>query len=212
MHKLLRRMRHRGDAGLSLLEVVIAMFVFAIVSIAVVHSLTSVLTVTRDSRNREIASNLASQEIDLARDAANIFGLFTDDRTVALNGENFTVVRTTQWENSTATSTDPCGQGGGLLRFKKVNITVTWEHMRPGSEPVFANTVISPSTRINNPQMGTILVSVLDAAGNGVQGVTVSAVPASTSEWRADDPAASRRRPTSMVAPTSSRSLPATTP
>ena len=77
MQEMLRRMRHRGDAGLSPPEVVIAMFVFAIVSIAVVHSLTAVLTVTRDSRNREIASNLASQEIDLARDAANIFGLFS---------------------------------------------------------------------------------------------------------------------------------------
>ena len=62
MQEMLRRMRHRGDAGLSLLEVVIAMFVFAIVSIAVVHSLTSVLTVTRDSRNREIASMLFLSE------------------------------------------------------------------------------------------------------------------------------------------------------
>ena len=101
------------------------------------------------------------------------------DRPAPQRRETSHQIRTTQWENSTATSTDPCGQGGGLLRFKKVNITVTWEHMRPGSEPVFANTVISPNTRINNPQMGTILVSVLDAAGNGVQGVTVSAVPAS---------------------------------
>lgn len=178
MRKLLRRLRHKGDAGLSLLEIVIAMFVFSIVSIAAIHSLISVLSVTRDSRNREIAANLAAQEIDLARDAANIFSLLDGSRNIVLNGETFTVTRTTGWV-SNPNSEEACGQGGGILKYKRVEIEVDWEHKRAGSDVVHANTVISPGTRINNPQLGTILVSVEDGDGNGSAGVTVSAVPLS---------------------------------
>jgi hypothetical protein len=49
--------------------------------------------------------------------------------------------------------------------------------MRPGSQIITAYTLISPNTRINNAQAGTILVSVRDADGNGVSGVSVTAVP-----------------------------------
>ncbi|QYH35327.1 prepilin-type N-terminal cleavage/methylation domain-containing protein [Salinibacterium sp. M195] len=177
MHRLLQRLRS-SDAGMSLLEVLVAMMIFAVVSLGVLQTLATVLSVTRDNRARIVATNLASQEIDLARDAGDIFTLFDDTYTKPLNGDVFTVKRSTQWVASGNTNT-VCGVGGGALKYKRVNVEVTWPNMRKGTEPVRFDTLLAPDKRINDPELGTILVSVLGGAGDGISGVTVSASPSS---------------------------------
>jgi hypothetical protein len=51
--------------------------------------------------------------------------------------------------------------------------------MRESTAPVRADSAIAPGNKINDPTLGTILVSVIGASGTGSSGVTVSAVPAS---------------------------------
>ncbi|MGV8913702.1 MAG: prepilin-type N-terminal cleavage/methylation domain-containing protein [Rhodoglobus sp.] len=179
MRLVLQRLRS-SDAGLSLLEVLVAMMIFAVVSLGVLQTLTTVLTITRDNRARVVATNLASQEIDLARDAGDIFTLFDDTYTKTLNGDVFTVTRSTAWVPSTNTAAS-CGSGGGTLQYKRINIEVTWPNMRTGTEPVRFDSLLAPTDRINDPALGTILVSVLGGSGEGSPGVTVSATPASPS-------------------------------
>jgi prepilin-type N-terminal cleavage/methylation domain-containing protein len=180
MHNLRKRLGigANDDSGFSLIEVVVAMLIFAVVSAGVVYAMLSVMRVTKDSRDRQVAANLAAQEIDLARDIDDLFLLLDDDRTVDLNGDTFRIVRTTSWFSNQQVEL-PCGAGGGTLRYKEVDVTVTWDNMRPGVDPVKANTVIDPHNRINDPALGTILVSVIGASGTGVAGATVTAVPAS---------------------------------
>ncbi|QAV70262.1 prepilin-type N-terminal cleavage/methylation domain-containing protein [Salinibacterium sp. UTAS2018] len=192
MHKVLQRLRS-SDAGMSLLEVVVAMMIFAIVSLGVLQSLTTVLTVTRDNRARVVATNLASQEIDLARSAEDVFQLFDASYTKTLNGDDFTVVRSTGWV-SAGDDTVACSAGGGALRYKRINVEVTWPNMRPGTEPVRFDTLLAPNNRINDPALGTILVSVTGGAGDGIAGVSVSAKPSS--------PAAGAQTPTKTIANT----------
>ena len=43
------------------------MMVFAIISVLVAYSLTLAMTITRDIASREVAANLAAQQIDVAR-------------------------------------------------------------------------------------------------------------------------------------------------
>jgi prepilin-type N-terminal cleavage/methylation domain-containing protein len=166
----------RDESGMSLVEVIVAMFVFAIVSSGVIYGMLSVITLSRDSRAREIATNLAAQEIDTALDAPDLFDLLDKDRTESLANGTFYVQRRTQWV------TDPtkdivCGAGGGSLRYKRVNVTVSWENMRGSTKPVRADTIVHPAAKINDPTKGTILVSVLGPGGAGVGGVAVGAVP-----------------------------------
>ena len=54
-----------------------------------------VISQTRDTRSRAVAANLASQEIDLVRDAADLFALVDKATSYNLNGDTFTVARTT---------------------------------------------------------------------------------------------------------------------
>ncbi|MGV8852775.1 MAG: type IV pilus modification PilV family protein [Rhodoglobus sp.] len=177
MHKVLQRLRS-SDAGMSLLEVLVAMMIFAVVSLGVLQSLTTVLTVTRDNRSRVVATNLASQEIDLARDAGDVFTLEDATYDKTLNGDVFTIKRLTEWVPSSNTSAS-CGTGGGTLQYKRVNISVTWPNMRKGTEAVRFDSLLAPDDRINDPALGTILVSVIGGSGSGSSGVSVTATPSS---------------------------------
>ncbi|WP_298457778.1 prepilin-type N-terminal cleavage/methylation domain-containing protein [uncultured Cellulomonas sp.] len=171
----LHRVR-QGEDGLTLVEVVVAMMILAVISTSVIYGMLQVLSMTRDSRAREVAANLAAEEIDLARDSADLFALLDGDRTVTLNGDRFTVRRTTQWVADPATEVR-CGAGGTGLRYKRVRVTVTWDGMRAATTPVQSVTVLNPRDKVNDPTKGTILVSVLGAGGTGRSGVTVTATP-----------------------------------
>src|SRR4051812_19855589 len=112
--------RARDDDGMSLAEVVIAMVIFAIVSVGLVYTMLATMSMTRDSRAREAATNLAAEEIDLARAVSDPFALLDSSRTVTLNGDQFAVQRDTQWVSDPAADYT-CGASGGAgsaLRYK----------------------------------------------------------------------------------------------
>lgn len=168
----------RDERGVSLPEILVAMVVFAIISTGLLYSMLGVLSLTRDSRAREVALNLAAEEIDLARGVADLFALQDATREVELNGDQFRIARTTRWVSDPEIDLQ-CGAGGAPLRYKRVEVEVTWDGMRDAEEGVSTYTVIDPKNRINDPAKGTILVSVLGASGAGSAGVSVTAAPAS---------------------------------
>lgn len=175
---LQRRLATNRENGFTLVEVVVAMAIFMLISLGLLHTMNSVLVVTRDSKARHVAGNLAAQEIDLVRDAVDLFALNDDSRTVTVNGDTFAVTRSTAWVTADD-ELQACGAGGGTLRFKHVKVTVSWSS-GGSTKQVESDTLINPSTRINDPELGTILVVVKSAiSGEGVSGIPVRAVPTS---------------------------------
>lgn len=178
--KIIRRLLARKpsqEAGFSLIEVLVAMIVFMIIATAVAYTMTAALKATKDSRSRVEASNLASQEIDLDRSTSNVFGLLDTTRNVSVNGQAFTIKRATQWVSDPNVA-QSCGTGGGgSLRYKRINVTVTWAGMVNPAAAVRSDTLLDPGVHLNDPTKGTILVSVSDQSGTGVAGVTVAAAP-----------------------------------
>ncbi|MFS0704169.1 prepilin-type N-terminal cleavage/methylation domain-containing protein [Cellulomonas sp. 179-A 9B4 NHS] len=172
----------RDDAGLTLAEILVAMLIFAMVSTGLAYSMIGTLNLTRESRVRVVAANLAAEEIDLARDTDDLFDLLNETRSVTINNDVFRVERRTQWVSDPAADFS-CGSsaGGGTLRYKRVNVTVTWGGMRAGAQPVRSDTVLNPDDHINDPTKGTILVSVLRADGTGNPNVTITATPSTGS-------------------------------
>ncbi|MCR2819897.1 carboxypeptidase regulatory-like domain-containing protein [Microbacterium sp. zg.Y1090] len=167
-----------GDDGFTLVEVIVAMLVFGIILTGFVYTITASLTATRDTRTRIVAANLASQQIDVLRSAADAFAVTNSTRDVELNGDTFHVRVRTQWVAAGGT-TASCEAGAAVasLAYKHVSIEVTWDNMREGAQPVYSDTHITPKTKINDPSLGTVLVGVLDSAGSGVAGATVSLSP-----------------------------------
>jgi prepilin-type N-terminal cleavage/methylation domain-containing protein len=172
-------LRSAPESGLSLIEVMVAMMIFALISTGIIYTMLSMMNVSRDSRVRQVATNLAAEEVDLARGLDNVVSLGPADTVRQLNGDTFYIKRTVEWV-SDPNSTLQCGASasGEKLRYKKVNVRVSWDGMRAASSPVQADTVINPRERINDPNKGTILVSVVKSDGTGSDGVTVTATPA----------------------------------
>lgn len=175
--KLQQRIAH--EAGFSLIEVLVALMVFAIVSVGIAYSLTNALVLTNEARAREVAIHLASQEVDKIRSLEDIFQVVANSSTYTVNGTDFTVTRKPVWDNSAGDAIQ-CGDlagGSGSFEFKRVEIEIDWQGRRVGSSKVYTDTIIAPNRRITDPALGTILISVINAAGGGAAGIAVSATP-----------------------------------
>lgn len=168
----------RSDEGMSLIEVVVAMMVFAVISLGVGYSTLTIIKMTDDTRSRQVATNLATSEIDNARALKDPFDIVNGERTVLVGTKTFTVTRSTSWVTTSGADVG-CGTGTGTLQAKRVNVTVTWNGMLSSTPPVRSDTLISPDNRINDPSLGTIRISVLNAAGSGSAGVAVAITPTS---------------------------------
>ncbi|MWB99589.1 prepilin-type N-terminal cleavage/methylation domain-containing protein [Agromyces seonyuensis] len=170
----------RGSGGFSLVEVLVAMLVFAIVAISVAYSLTLTAGYSRDNRAREQATAIALADIDLVRSVGDPFAVSASDPPPVVPaglGETFTITRTTAWVTSSGADVS-CSAGGTTLQYKRVNVSVSWTNMARGSVPATADTIIAPNVHINDPSKGTIFVSVQDVDGVGVAGITPSISPA----------------------------------
>jgi type II secretory pathway pseudopilin PulG len=175
--KLMRFLRN--DDGIGLIEVLVALMIFSIIAVGMAYSMISMSRLTADSTMRETATNLAAAEIDRIQSLPDPFTVHSEDSPTAtmVDGVPFSVMRHVKWVSTTGAS-GACGSGGGNLQYKQVNVTVTWPDMYL-SEPVHADSALAPSSRINDPSYGVVLVSVLGIDGDGRSGVTVRVTPES---------------------------------
>lgn len=166
------------EGGFTLIEVIVAMVVFAIIVTGFLYVMTAGLVQTRDTRARVVAANLAAQEIDLVRAAGSVLDVTNSTHTTTLNGDTFHIAVSWSWATSSGGSaTCEAGAATGALTYKRVTVEVTWDNMPAGARPVTSDTAFAPRSKLNDPERGTILVGVVDAAGVGVSGVTVSLTP-----------------------------------
>lgn len=174
------------EGGFTLVEVVVAMLIFAMISTGFLYVLTSGLSMSRDTRARVVAANLASQQIDLERARASVFEVKNSTRTVMLNGDTFHVKVKAAWSfNSGASATCQAGTAAGSISYREISVEVTWDNMG-SSAPVFSDSAMTPRTKINDPALGTVLVGVIDAAGAGVEDATVTLDPAGAAAVKTD--------------------------
>jgi prepilin-type N-terminal cleavage/methylation domain-containing protein len=199
LRRRLERLRVVGapDAGVTLIEVMVAMLLFAVVSSGVIAMLNLSVKETRDGRNRVQAAQLAARELEIARnqftssaDAAGPESLTLNAVTNAnplssgaapgaplvVDGTPYTVVRTARWtEANSAAGVSPCDSGGtGKLTYLHVRVSVTWPRMG-NTPPVVSDTILTPPNGIySGTTTGHIGVKVAGSAGDGMAGITVT--------------------------------------
>lgn len=167
----------KDDTGLSMTEVITALFVFTIFILGLGYSLLSMTRLVGDDENREVAAALASQEIDRVRAVPDPFNVLSSTTTQTVNGTVFTIKRIAGWVTTSGSATS-CGSSGGNLQDKAVDVQVTWVKQYVKTSPIRATTILAPSTRINDPNYGNIVVSVLGGDGTGRSGLTINAAAA----------------------------------
>ncbi len=182
---------------MTLMEVVVAFALFLIMSTAALAGLTQAVALTREDRARLIAGDLATRELEITRDAfssvlrgpetlttnltvnANPLPGGTAGKPLVSNGVPFTVKRTAQWAAVNSAAETTCDEGTRTeLAYLRVKVEVTWPELgdRP---PVVMETVMTPPKGTYSSLTGHIGLKVVDAFGQPVSGVTVTARAAS---------------------------------
>ena len=96
-----------------MIELVVAVSVFAILAGGLALTIDGGLNLARNNRNRSIAANLASQEMDQVRqEPFTSLPLGLVDRTESVDGVPYTVRRETEWVDN-ASTTGPCDSTNG---------------------------------------------------------------------------------------------------
>ena len=168
------------DAGLSIVEVVVALLVFAVITVGSVVAVGLTLSITSDNRSREVATNLASEAVDVARGVADVIQVTSATTTKDVGGVTYKVAQTAAWQTTTgvdATCTPAAATGNGSLFYKRLQVAVTWTGMRSPDSPVTSDTILAPNSRLNDQDTGTILIGVKDSQGAAVPGLVVTVEP-----------------------------------
>lgn len=174
--ELLRDARERDD-GFSIIEVLVAMTVFAMIAAGVAMGIASSLYLAHGSRSREVAIGLAQDAIDKARTSSNLFGVTDATDSLTRNGVDYSVKQTARWVPTSGTA-NACGSGGGPLAYKRVSMTISWTAGgRGATQSISMNSMVAPTTSVTAANLGTIVVSVSKVDGSGNQGVGVTIAP-----------------------------------
>lgn len=164
--------RGEDDEGTSLIEMVVALVIFGILSSALLVLLLSSARLVRLSAGRTVAGQVASSVVDEARaqGATSVApGRVVTNRTV--KNVVYTVTRDAQFVSRTAT-TGSC-TASGTPSFLRVRVAVTWAGM--GSvPPIEVNTLVAPRVGDADANSGSVAVLVSDRNGAGSAGTTVT--------------------------------------
>lgn len=158
------RLRAAPEGGFSLVEMLAALIVFALIAMAVSTSFIRGIDLGRTNRERVAAANLAAADLDLARDTdvtALAGSQALTKRTETVDGRTYYVSRQVQWVSKNATG-GPCdGGSGSRLAYLRVDANVTWDRMS-GVKPVTSSTIIYPKVGSFDLNTGNAGIKVTD--------------------------------------------------
>ncbi|WP_375407362.1 prepilin-type N-terminal cleavage/methylation domain-containing protein [uncultured Amnibacterium sp.] len=167
--------RPTGDAGFTLVETIVAMLVFALLSSGVIASTITISRMSSDNRARVVATNLAAQATDAVRLTADPFQVRDGSSTQTVSGRTYTVALKAAWVDSTGVDAT-CG-AGTALQYKRITVTVTWAGQATTTQPVRTDTLLASTSKVTDADTGAILVSVVDSLGAGESGITAAITP-----------------------------------
>lgn len=162
LNALLRRARGSGDGGFTLIEVMVAMLIFAVISVAVISALVLMRPQSGVAQARQTATQLAQSRLDKDRAEVPYDQLASQGAIppIKVGGATYTLTRTLS-DTASAPSTVPCGPSA-TSRGTTDTVTVGWGGAHPGS--VTQSTRIVPGARLST-NGGGIAVQVVDHTG-----------------------------------------------
>ena len=188
---------------MSLVEVMVALVVFGLLTSAILVTVVAANRLTHDDAARTAATSLAVREMEIVRDTFS--GVTrgpeqvrtnrvvnpdplpggTAGQPLVVDNTKFTVVRTAQWSSTTG-AVSACDQGSSAeLSLLRVTVEVSWAALgdRP---PVRMTSTMTPPKGTYSALTGHIGVKVIDRLGAPVVGATVTARSSSGSTYSGD--------------------------
>jgi prepilin-type N-terminal cleavage/methylation domain-containing protein len=175
------KVSQRRQDGYSIVELLVAITVFALVFAAVSIGIGRALDVNRGNRNRSVGAYLAARQLEEVRSKA--FDTVALGRTTCVYSSPgpgcnvpspYTVTQDVAWTapgNTTSSCNVPTG--GGTLAYKRVTVTITWPDMGAVA-PVTSQTLLTAPSGSYDPNKGHALVEVFDRNAAPLAGQTVT--------------------------------------
>ncbi|HUI03541.1 MAG TPA: Ig-like domain-containing protein [Acidimicrobiales bacterium] len=181
------------EAGFSIAEVAIAVVILLTVLVSVATLMGTIFKVGAISRFKQEATEIASSTLDaqVATGATTLLGEvgFTSLPSVTSSGQTYLLeMEVSPYNPATAGCVSPASDPGAML---KVSVWATWTDQTSGStwwksgsssytqQQVEETSLVAVPSSLINPLLGSILVTVENASGAGVSGLTVTATPSS---------------------------------
>ena len=165
-----------GDEGVTLIEMLVALTVFALMGSGIAGMMITAVKTSRDADVRAAGAQIVARELDVARGAG--LGLIAQGRVTSssvVNDRTYVVTRDATYvrRGSTGSPCDSAGnQGSSYLR---ITATATWTPGNGGAPvAVTGNTVLSPRPGDVDPNSGNVAIRLLDGTGSPVAGIVVN--------------------------------------
>lgn len=173
--------RSRPAEGFTVIEVVVAVTVLVVALTGAALLFNNAIVVSGNTRNRVVATNLATSAMENVRGLAadpTKFTTIPQGLTVMngpaqkVNGIQFTVQQNVSFV-STTSSTSSCDSPGLTTgQIMQVNEIVSWPSMA-GTKPIRQVTTLSPPVGAYSATSGAVAAKVYDSTGNVASGVNV---------------------------------------
>jgi Tfp pilus assembly protein PilV len=179
----------RGDAGFSILEVVVALVILLTVLVSVSSLMVTAFKVGANSRFRQAATEIATSTLDnqVQTGATALLGDVGDTALPSIISNGQTYLAEMEVNPYTPGSSGCVSPTGAAAEMLKVTVWVTWANETSGATwwvsgsssstglLVEETTLVALPATDFDPTLGTIFVSILNASGSADQGVVVSA-------------------------------------
>jgi prepilin-type N-terminal cleavage/methylation domain-containing protein len=184
-----RVVRARRDDGVTLVEVMVAITILALLTASVGIALLSIQRTAFKSKQRAAAANLATREMELVRnwfhssdtapsavmaagDVTNADPLPGQTGAAVVDGVPYTVKRQVAWL-VTGNGVSAC-DGGSIVSYPSVSVhvVVTWPNMGD-VKPVTTDSILTPPKSVLNATTAYYAVKVLNRDGLPSEGRTV---------------------------------------
>lgn len=180
--------RSGRDDGLTLIEVVMAMAVFAVGVTALLGVLLNTTDVVRGNLRRTTAANLVNENLEEVRASTAL--AIDNGRTIStrtVNGVDYTVTRNVSLLSAdSSTSVCTSTSSSTRLAYKLIRVSVTWPEM--GSvQPVTGDVLRAVEAGSIDSTKNTLTVLLQDWQAQPVAGVSVALSDGSSSQTTGDD-------------------------
>lgn len=166
-----RRAPHAED-GFALIEVLVSALVLAIVAAGVLSLLQATTRSSAAERSHSQAYALAQEDQARLRSLRlSSLNRLSQKTEYTLGGTKFTVESSGVFVNNTKGQPSTCSGGETSADYVRITSSVTWPR---SLAPVVIQSIVSPSTGSLDPNHGTLVVTIKNAAAKGIPGVGLS--------------------------------------
>lgn len=171
-HEHAERVR-TGEAGFSLPEVLVSAIVMVLIAVGTLTTLSATGRAGSEERNRTQATAIAQEDQARLRTLQiSQLGTLNQTSTMVEGGRTYTVASKGQFVTD-ASSTESCTEDTSYADYIKISSSVSWPSMgtRP---PVAIESIVAPPNGSMAEDRGSLAVSVVNADGIGIPGITVN--------------------------------------